>query len=99
MRGRTQHGVATRARMRMLRPVVDGQGRVSGFDATRTAEATPARPETTAPMPAPLQLRDASRYELLGEHGRGGLGRVLRAHDRELGRDIAIKELLERTNT
>jgi hypothetical protein len=42
------------------------------------------------------QLRDHNRYDILGEHGRGGLGRVSRAHDRELGRDIAIKELLSR---
>jgi WD40 repeat protein len=46
----------------------------------------------------PMQLRDPQRYELLGEHGRGGLGRVSRAHDRELGRDVAIKELLSRGN-
>ena len=39
------------------------------------------------------QLRDQDRYDIRGEHGRGGLGRVSRAHDRELGRDIAIKEL------
>jgi eukaryotic-like serine/threonine-protein kinase len=42
------------------------------------------------------QLRDHDRYDILGEHGRGGLGRVSRAHDRELGRDIAIKELISR---
>ena len=45
-------------------------------------------------VPAPL--RDPTRYEILGEHGRGGLGRVSRAHDRELGRDVAIKELIAR---
>lgn len=38
----------------------------------------------------------AERYEILGEHGRGGLGRVSRARDRELGRDVAIKELIAR---
>src|SRR5882724_11043817 len=44
----------------------------------------------------PAKHRDRQRYDFLGEHGRGGLGRVLRAHDRELGRDVAIKELLSR---
>ncbi|HET9626710.1 MAG TPA: serine/threonine-protein kinase [Kofleriaceae bacterium] len=39
-------------------------------------------------------VRDRDRYVLLGEHGRGGLGKVTRAHDRELGRDVAIKELI-----
>ncbi|HEU4728345.1 MAG TPA: serine/threonine-protein kinase [Kofleriaceae bacterium] len=38
--------------------------------------------------------RDRERYQILAEHARGGLGRVSRAHDRELGRDIAIKEPL-----
>ncbi len=33
---------------------------------------------------------------MIAEHGRGGLGRVSRARDRELGRDVAIKELLSR---
>jgi WD40 repeat protein len=42
------------------------------------------------------QVRDPKRYLILGEHGRGGLGRVSRAHDRELGRDVAIKELISR---
>jgi WD40 repeat protein len=42
------------------------------------------------------RLRDQERYDILGEHGRGGLGRVARAYDRELGRDIAIKELISR---
>ncbi|MBC7978154.1 MAG: protein kinase [Myxococcales bacterium] len=48
----------------------------------------------TYPLPFSTQPRDPQRYVFLGEHGRGGLGRVLRAHDRELGRDIAVKELL-----
>jgi WD40 repeat protein/tRNA A-37 threonylcarbamoyl transferase component Bud32 len=44
----------------------------------------------------PLQVRAAARYDLVDEHGRGGLGRVMRARDRELGRTVAIKELLRR---
>ena len=38
------------------------------------------------------------RYQLLGEHGRGGLGRVVRAHDRHLGRTVAVKELLRKSD-
>ncbi len=36
----------------------------------------------------------AGRYLIKGEHGRGGQARVLVAHDRHTGRDIAWKELL-----
>jgi eukaryotic-like serine/threonine-protein kinase len=63
------------------------------------APAGPGRgsPATTVPdRSAATQIRDADRYQFIGEHGRGGLGRVLRAHDRDLGRDVAIKELISR---
>ncbi len=50
-------------------------------------------------LPAPLQIRDPDRYQIINEHGRGGLGRVFRARDKELGRDVAVKELLHRGNT
>ncbi len=47
------------------------------------------------PLPSfQVQGRDPERYKILGEHGRGGIGVVSRARDHELGRDIAIKELL-----
>ena len=61
-------------------------------DRDRTQNGDSSRP------PLPTQIRDHQRYHFLGEHGRGGLGRVSRAHDRELGRDVAIKELLSRSN-
>src|ERR1051325_11373380 len=45
-----------------------------------------------------MRIRDPERYQIIGEHARGGLGYVTRAHDRELGRDVAIKELISRGN-
>jgi serine/threonine protein kinase len=57
-----------------------------------------ASEQDSHPPPLPTQLCDPGRYHFLGEHGLGGLGRVSRAHDRELGRDVAIKELLARGN-
>ena len=70
-------------------------------DLTRTNETRSEAEPGPAPEPdlrpvAPTQVRDPHRYEIIAEHGRGGLGRVSRAHDRELGRDVAIKELLSR---
>ncbi len=46
-----------------------------------------------------LPTDDPNRYDLSAEHARGGLGRVLKAHDDRLGRTVAIKELLKTTST
>lgn len=35
----------------------------------------------------------SERYQLFGEIGRGGMGRILKARDREIGREVAIKIL------
>jgi len=73
---------------------------LSPLDPTRTSQPEAAVDTRRAPQadePAPASHRhDRERYQIIGEHGRGGLGRVFRVHDRELGRDIAIKELLSR---
>ncbi|MBC7978723.1 MAG: serine/threonine protein kinase, partial [Myxococcales bacterium] len=62
-----------------------------------TARITPPRSRRPGPPRTALTTpRDPERYEILAEHGRGGLGRVSRAHDQDLGRDVAIKEMLSR---
>src|SRR5262249_370414 len=51
------------------------------------------RPKSAA-MPTPEQTGD--RYQLQGEIARGGMGAVLRGRDVDLGRDLAVKVLLEK---
>jgi WD40 repeat protein len=65
---------------------------------TRTGASDDVRdPPRDLARPVPgTRPHDPERYQVLGEHGRGGLGRVSRAHDLDLGRDIAIKELISR---
>jgi len=58
------------------------------------ATADPARPQPGVRAPEALSADDPERYEQLTEHARGGLGRVVRAVDRRLGRTVAVKELL-----
>jgi eukaryotic-like serine/threonine-protein kinase len=65
-------------------------------DPTRTAHSVAA--PTAQPAIRPALFHAPERYQILNEHGRGGLGRVSRAHDRDLGRDVAIKELISRTS-
>jgi serine/threonine-protein kinase len=51
------------------------------------------KPKSDA-MPTPEQT--GTRYQLSGEIARGGMGAVLRGRDVDLGRDLAIKVLLEK---
>src|SRR3954468_20185235 len=74
----------------------------SGLDASqrpvplRQAEGDSSqvvRPNSDA-MPEKGEAGD--RYQLFGEIARGGMGAVLRGRDVDLGRDLAVKVLLER---
>jgi serine/threonine-protein kinase len=52
--------------------------------------------ETGVVRPASREMPPAAgRYQLLGQIGRGGMGAVLKGRDPDLGRDLAVKVLLE----
>src|SRR5262245_46227494 len=62
----------------------------------KEAEGEPThivKPESDA-MPPPELAGD--RYQLFGEIARGGMGAILRGRDVDLGRDLAVKVLLEK---
>ncbi len=62
---------------------------------TRSASPRDSGPAATEPADRfDLPVKDPERYASRREIARGGMGRIVCARDRELGRDIAIKELL-----
>src|SRR5215470_4815322 len=61
-----------------------------------TQDASDAAPLHVASIASDPAIDDPERYQEIAEHGRGGLGRVVRAVDKRLGRTVAVKELLRR---
>src|SRR5262245_22349250 len=78
---------------------MDRTASIPPAERVRRVESAPAAPAPAAGEPAApgLPIDPPERYELAGVHGKGGLGRVVKARDRRLGRTVAIKELLHRT--
>ncbi len=65
----------------------------------RTETLNPRADSDVGPVTRPepdddLETDDPERYEQVCEHARGGLGRVVRAVDKRLGRTVAVKEML-----
>ncbi len=64
------------------------------MSADSSDDATLPAPATGPVRDAALPTVDRAHYEVISEHARGGLGRILRARDRRTGRLVAIKEML-----
>jgi WD40 repeat protein/serine/threonine protein kinase len=85
---------------------VPGQAAPGQAAPEQAAPAPALDPALAASAPAPVEadrgdsleervtLQQSGRYRIRGEHGRGGIGRVLEAFDEHVGREIAIKELI-----
>ena len=61
----------------------------------RDSEADTAFSPIVAPLSNEMPEVRPDRYQLFGEIARGGMGAVLKGRDVDLGRDLAIKVLLE----
>jgi serine/threonine protein kinase len=86
----------------MVAGALNGRTNVANGASTRaigdSTEAAVDSPGRASDVVTSLRVREPERYVIVGEHGRGGLGKVTRARDKELGRDVAIKELLSRSD-
>ncbi len=81
--------VSHRSVLEVLKSVIGEVPSVLLRDTQTELESPVVRPSSPE-MPA-----DRGRYQLLGEIGKGGMGSVFKGRDPDLGRDLAVKILLE----
>jgi serine/threonine-protein kinase len=80
-----------------LRMLLGAVGQTSGSAPRVILRDTESLDEEPLTRPTSDEIpSDTGRYQILGEIGRGGMGAVLRGRDPELGRDLAIKILLQK---
>jgi serine/threonine protein kinase/tetratricopeptide (TPR) repeat protein len=74
--------------------VLDRIGEVTGSKPKISLrDGDPARPSPMLKPLGPEDSREAGKYVIQGELGRGGVGAVHKGHDQDLGRDVAMKFL------
>ena len=82
-------GVTRHAGRRATRP---GPGASCCANGSSADDLRPVKPRSTE---MPDVAGDTGRYQLIGEIARGGMGAVLKGRDVDLGRDLAVKVILE----
>jgi tetratricopeptide (TPR) repeat protein/tRNA A-37 threonylcarbamoyl transferase component Bud32 len=70
-------------------------GRIGVTDSKVLLREPPSDGKTPSPLIKPVDEKRAGRYQVLGEIARGGVGVVLKGHDVDLGRDVAMKVVRE----
>ena len=78
--------------LRSLGRTVDVPPKISLRDSGDIAPDQAAQPSSNE-LP---EHKSMGRYQLHGEIARGGMGAILKGHDTDLGRDLAIKVLLDK---
>ena len=84
-------GYGNHSVLKMLGQTLDNVPRVALRDSVEVGADPIVRPKSSE---MPERCSD-SRYQLQGEIARGGMGAILKGRDTDLGRDLAIKVLLD----